>query len=93
MAAQTKPRDIRLADLGYYKLDYLKEIDLKNAFYISKLKIGTSLYKKNSNVKRRKYGSIIKYILASQIVFTARDIIHEENNKELSVLKSFSLVN
>ena len=60
MDAQTKPGDLRLADLGYYKLDYLKEIDSKNAFYISKLKSGTSLYTKNSDVRRRKDGSIIK---------------------------------
>ena len=60
MDAQTRPGDLRLADLGYYKIDYLKEIDSKNAFYISKLKSGTSLYKKNPDVKTRKDGSIIK---------------------------------
>ncbi|AJH01936.1 hypothetical protein LF65_05419 [Clostridium beijerinckii] len=60
MDAQAKPKDLRLADLGYYKIDYLKEIDLKGAFYISKLKSGTSLYEKNPDVKRRKDGSIIK---------------------------------
>lgn len=60
MDAQTKPGDLRLADLGYYKIDYLKEIDSKNAFYILKLKSGTSLYEKNPDVKIRKDGSIIK---------------------------------
>ena len=30
--------DLRLADLGYYKIDYLKNIDKKEAFYISKIK-------------------------------------------------------
>lgn len=60
MDAQTMQGDLRLADLGYYKVDYLKQIDLKGAFYISKLKSTTSLYKKNPDVKRRKNGSIIK---------------------------------
>lgn len=60
MNSQTMPGDLRLADLGYYKIDYLKQIDSKKAFYISKLKSGTSLYKKNPDVKTRKDGSIIK---------------------------------
>lgn len=60
MNSQTMSGDLRLADLGYYKVDYLKQIDSKGAFYISKLKSTTSLYIKNSDVKRRKNGSIIK---------------------------------
>ncbi|OSA99639.1 UNVERIFIED_ORG: hypothetical protein B2H98_00740 [Clostridium botulinum] len=60
MDKQTLPGDLRLADLGYYKIDYLKKIDSKNAFYISKLKITTALYVKNSDVKRKKDGSILK---------------------------------
>ena len=39
--------DLRLSDLGYYKIDYLKKIDEKKAFFISKLKSTSSVYKKN----------------------------------------------
>ena len=62
MAVQTMPGDLRLADLGYFKVDYFKEIDSKGAFYISKLKSTTSLYEKNKDedIKLKKNGSIIK---------------------------------
>lgn len=60
MYAQAKSGDFRLADFGYYKLEYLKEIYSNNAFYISKLKSGKFLYTKNSDVRRRKDGFIIK---------------------------------
>ena len=55
-----KRGDLRLADLGYYKESYFKKIDADKAFYISKIKSTTSLYKKNPNPKRTKRGKIIK---------------------------------
>lgn len=33
-----KPGDLRLSDLGYYKVDYLKKIDDKKAFFYFKIK-------------------------------------------------------
>lgn len=45
MDDQTKAGDLRLSDLGYYKIDYLKKIDEKKAFFISKLKSTSTVYK------------------------------------------------
>ena len=36
-----------LSDLGYYKLDHLKEINDNGGYFISRYKIGTKLYVKN----------------------------------------------
>jgi hypothetical protein len=58
MDKYTEARDLRLADLGYYKIDYLKQIDLKETFLISKLKSTTVVYKKIQILKetqREKY--------------------------------------
>ena len=41
--------DLSLADLGYYKSDFLKQINGKKAFYISKIKNNTAIYIKNPN--------------------------------------------
>jgi len=60
MNENTKSGDLRLADLGYYKIGYLKNIDKKEAFYISKIKSTTPIYIKNSNPERTKRGKIIK---------------------------------
>jgi hypothetical protein len=60
MNRYTKPGDLRLADLGYYKIDYLKNVHKKGAFYISKIKSTTPLYIKNSNPKQTKKGKIVK---------------------------------
>lgn len=48
MDNHTKAGDLRLSDLGYYKVDYLKKIDDKKAFFISKLKSTSKVYKKNN---------------------------------------------
>ncbi len=51
---------------------------------------------KNIKIERFKcflYGRLLSLLLASQIVFISKDIIHEEYNKEVSILKSFSSVN
>jgi len=60
MDNQTKAGDLRLSDLGYYKLDYLKQIDSKKAFFISKLKSTTVIYKKNPNPQRNSKGEMLK---------------------------------
>ena len=60
MNKYTEAGDLRLADLGYYKLDYLKQIDAKGAFFISKLKSTTAVYKENPNPQRNSKGKILK---------------------------------
>ena len=60
MDKYTKPGDLRLADLGYYKIDYLKKIHDKKAFFISKLKSTSIIYKKNLNPKIKTNGEILK---------------------------------
>lgn len=65
--------DLRLADLGYYKINYLNNIDEKKAFYISKIKSTTPIYKKNPNPERTKRGKIIKS--SEYIRIDARDLI------------------
>jgi hypothetical protein len=60
MNNHTKARDLRLSDLGYYNTDYLKKIHDKKAFFISKLKSTSSVYKKNLVPKLKKNGNIIK---------------------------------
>lgn len=60
MYGNTEWGDLRLADLGYYKTDYLKNIHKKGAFYISKIKSTTPIYIKAPNPKRTKGGKIIK---------------------------------
>ncbi|WP_392486708.1 IS4 family transposase [Haloimpatiens sp. FM7315] len=60
MSKYIKPKDLKLADLGYYKVSYLKEIDDKKAFFISKIKSDTRIYKKNPNPERHKNGNIKK---------------------------------
>ncbi len=56
----TKEGDLRLSDLGYYKIDYLKKIDEKKAFFISKLKSTSTVYKKNPEPTLRKNGTVVK---------------------------------
>lgn len=60
MDNHTKAGDLRLSDLGYYKVDYLKKIDEKKAFFISKLKSTSTVYKKNPAPTFKKNGRIVK---------------------------------
>lgn len=53
--------ELRLADLGYYKVGYLNNIDKENAFYISKIKSTTPIYKKNPTPQKTKWGRILKH--------------------------------
>ncbi|MPQ45058.1 IS4 family transposase, partial [Clostridium tarantellae] len=55
-----KSNDLSLADLGYYKSDFLKKIHNKKAFYISKIKNNTAIYIKNPNPERYKTTGNIK---------------------------------
>lgn len=60
MNEYTEQGDLRLADLGYYKIDYLKNIHKNKAFFISKIKSTTPLYIKNLKPRKTKKGKIIK---------------------------------
>ena len=53
-------KDLKLADLGYFKIDYLKRIDKSGTSFISKVKSNTSLYIKNPNPEKYKVGTIKK---------------------------------
>lgn len=53
-------KDLKLADLGYFKIEYLKEINKSGSSFISKIKSNTLLYRKNPNAERSKTGDIKK---------------------------------
>ncbi len=53
-------KDLKLADLGYFKIDYLKRLDKSGTSFISKVKSNTSLYMKNQNPEKYKVGTIKK---------------------------------
>lgn len=53
-------KDLKLADLGYFKVDYLKRLDKSGTSFISKVKSNTSLYIKNPSPERYKVGTIKK---------------------------------
>jgi hypothetical protein len=60
MDEYTQPGDLRLADLGYYKTEYLKSIDGKKGFFISKIHSNTVLYKELPKHRYNKKGKLIK---------------------------------
>ena len=60
MREHIEPNDLKLADLGYYKVEYLKEIHDRKAFFITKLKSDTRIYIKNPNPDRYANGNIKK---------------------------------
>ncbi len=53
-------KELKLADLGYFKIDYLKRLDKSGTSFISKVKSNTSLYMKNPNPEKYKVGTIKK---------------------------------
>lgn len=60
MDKYTNPGDLRLSDLGYYNYKYLKSIDDKKAFFISKLKSSTAVYIKNPSPSVTAKGKVLK---------------------------------
>lgn len=60
MKKDKERKDLKLADLGYFKVEYLKRIAKSGSSFISKVKSNTSLYIKNPNPERYKVGSIKK---------------------------------
>lgn len=60
MKKDKERKDLKLADLGYFKVDYLRKIARSGASFISKVKSNTSLYIKNPNPERYKVGTIKK---------------------------------
>ena len=51
MKKDRQNKDLKLADLGYFKIDYLKKINKSNSSFISKIKSNTSLYIKIQTLK------------------------------------------
>ena len=60
METDSRPKDLKLVDLGYHKIDYFKKIDANGASYISKVKSNFSLYSKNKNPELNVNGEIKK---------------------------------
>ncbi|MEG1990400.1 MAG: IS4 family transposase [Clostridia bacterium] len=60
MKKDKERKDLKLADLGYFKVEYLRQIARSGASFISKVKSNTSLYIKNPNPERYKVGTIKK---------------------------------
>lgn len=60
METDSRPKDLKLVDLGYHKIDYFKKIDANGASYISKVKSNFSLYSKNKNSELNVNGEIKK---------------------------------
>lgn len=60
MEKDNKKNDLKLADLGYFKIDYLKKLQKSGASFISKVKSNTALYIKNKKPERYKSGGIKK---------------------------------
>lgn len=60
MDKHTRENDLRLADLGYFTLEYLKQIHEKKAFFISKIKSTTLLYIKNPTPTINSKGKVLK---------------------------------
>lgn len=52
--------DLKLADLEYLKIDYLKKLQKSGASFILKVKSNTALYMKNKKRERYKIGGIKK---------------------------------
>lgn len=60
MEKENKKNDLKLVDLGYLKIDYLKKLQKSGASFISKVKSNTALYIKNKKTERYKTGGIKK---------------------------------
>ena len=84
-------KDLKLADLGYFKIDYLKRLDKSGTSFISKVKSNTSLYMKNPNPEKYKVGTIKKsseYIKIDIIKLAAGETI-ELNDIYIGSKKDF----
>ncbi len=60
MEKDTENKDLKLADLGYFKIDYLRLIDDNGSSFISKVKCNTALYIKNPTPEINTNGDIKK---------------------------------
>lgn len=60
MQKDRQNKDLKLADLEYFKINYLKKLNKSGTSFISKVKSNTSLYIKNPNPEKYKVGTIKK---------------------------------
>ncbi|AAS41550.1 IS231-related transposase [Bacillus cereus ATCC 10987] len=55
-----RPEDLCIRDLGYFSLEDLDQMDQRGTYYISRLKLNTNVYMKNSNPEYFKNSAIKK---------------------------------
>lgn len=82
----TKKDDLAIKDLGYYSFKHFKTIEKMDSYYLSRLKLNTSLYYKNPTPEKFKDGRIKKtseYIKIDLLEEVAK--LKENESKELSV--------
>ncbi|WP_081003393.1 transposase [Aneurinibacillus migulanus] len=53
---KVEEKDLCIRDLGYFSLGNFKEIEERDAFYVSRLKVNVRVYEKNENMERFKDG-------------------------------------
>lgn len=90
MEKENKKNDLKLADLGYLKIDYLKKLQKSGASFISKVKSNTALYIKNKKPERYKTGGIKKSsrYIKLDILELSKPLIEGENiRKKCQVFK------
>jgi hypothetical protein len=76
--------DLIIRDLGYFSIDSFKNIEKKEAFYISRLKPNIATYIKNKNVQYYKNGSVKK-----SSIFQRIDLKDVMKDMEYGTMKEF----
>lgn len=81
-----------LKDLGYFKIDALKNIDTQGGFYITKLKAGSSIYRKDLNPPLKHDGTVSKSKMCKKIdihsIAEGQTISYMDTYVSLNKLKS-----
>jgi hypothetical protein len=76
--------DLVIKDLGYFSIENFKEIDQKEAFYISRLKPNVSIYVDNSDIEY--FGNGIPKIASLYKRIHIQDVMKEMNEGEIHEL-------
>jgi len=80
-----RPKDLSLRDLGYFSLNDFKDLDDKEAFYVSRLKPNVAVYVENEDVQYYKNGQIKKSTIHKRIDLS--DIANDMAGGEILELK------
>lgn len=62
-----RPKDLYIRDLGYFDLHDLQKIHDKKAYYISRLKLNSRIYRKNDKPEYFRNGTVKKGTLYIQL--------------------------